>query len=264
MNEFLGTRFVEGITRLALGLEPIDAERGTRVAHPIRVLFDEAARGLPRPPVERHDSCLHALRYTPGLAERVRLRFVEDERRLVPRSISYPILSVAAAEAASHVMRVRRPRLFPGAAYDLGGGPTGLRGRVERGGRPLRWARVVATLPNTSTVVGRAHGDDRGEFLLLVAAAAGAVGDLADPLTLRVVVSGPAVAPVPSSPDLPGVDPLWDLPEEVASAIDPADPASDAVSAGTALPAGYTATATRDVAVRLGQVISDPLPFTIP
>lgn len=85
MNQFLESRFDESVLRLALGLEPIDAERGTRVAHPIRVVFDEEMEGLARPTVARHDSCLHALLYEPGLADRVRLRFFDDHRGFVPR-----------------------------------------------------------------------------------------------------------------------------------------------------------------------------------
>lgn len=288
MNELLSSAFVENVRRLALGLEPIDAERGARIAHPIRVAFDEEMTGLTRPPVARHDSCLHALLYQPGLADRVRLRFFEDwrgfvprvvsdrvrralpvqiravARRYVPRRISYPILTVVDAEQGSYRLRVRRPALFPGAAYDVAAGMTGLRARVTRGGEMVRWARVVATLPGTDTVVGRAHGDDRGEFLLLVSAAAGAIGDLSDPLTIRVTVSGPTVAPVPSAPDLPDRDPLWDLPEETADPLDPNDPETDPVSSGVSLPTGYAASVFRDEALALGQITSASASFEIP
>lgn len=288
MNTFLPPSFVERVQRLALGLEPIDAERGTRIAHPIRVTFDEEMTGLARPSVARHDSCLHALLYHPGLASRVRLRFFEDleefiprvrrrrvagdlamrirgvARRYVPRRISFPILTVAEAEAGSHQLRVRRPFLFPGAAYDLASGMTGLRGRVERDGATVRWSRVVATLPESDTVVGRAHGDDRGEFLLLISSAAGAIGDLTDPLPIRVTVSGPAVAPVPEFDDLPEQDPLWDLPEEPAQLLDPGDPGFDAVSSGESLPPGYTASVTRDMPLELGRIASATEAFVIP
>lgn len=283
---------VEKVRRLALGLEPIDAGRETRMAHPIRVAFDEEMAGLPRPPVARHDSCLHALLYHPGLADRVRLRFFEDvrafvprvnraraawgadrdlamrirgvARRIVPRRISFPILTVAAAEAGSHRLRVRRPFLFPGAGYDVAAGMTGLRGRVERGGATVRWARVVATLPESDTMVGRAHGDDRGEFLLLISSAAGAIGDLTDPLPLRITVSGPAVAPVPASDEVPRRDPLWDLPEEPAQALDPGNPGTDMVSSGESLPPGYTAHVTRDLALELGSIAGATDPFVLP
>lgn len=264
MNEFLAAEFVERVDRLALGLEPIDAERRNRIAHPIRVIFNEEALGLSRPRVDRHDSCLHALLYQNGVSGRVRLRFFENFRRFVPRLISFPILTVQQAEALNYRNRVRRPLLFPGAAYDVASGSTGLRGRVERNGAPVRWARVVATLPGNGTVVGRAHGEDRGEFLLLIDSTASPVGDLLDPLTVRVDVFAPTVTPVPVPADLPSLDPMWDLPEESALALDPNDPETDPVSAGEVLPAGYTATTGRNVDLSLGRVQSETTPFTIP
>lgn len=263
MNLFLTDDWLERVDRLALGLEPVDAGRGTRIAHPIQVLFNDEARGLTRPKVDRHDSCLHALLYQPGVTGRIPLRFIEANRRFVPRLISYPILPIPQAEALSHRNRARRPVLFPGAAYDVTSGTTGIRGRVLRGGQPVRWARVVATMPITGFVAGRAHGDDRGEFLLLISPAAGPVGDLEEPLTVRVDVFGPAVPPVPNPVDLPSLDPLWDLPEEAAAALDPNDPALDPVSAAEVLPGGYTSTAGRDVDLSLGRIRSETTAFTI-
>ncbi|MGB7922043.1 MAG: hypothetical protein WCF57_02235, partial [Pyrinomonadaceae bacterium] len=131
--------------------------------------------------------------------------------------------------------RLRRPALFPGAAYDISETATGLRGRVMRDGKPMRWARVEARLPGSKVLVGRAHGDDRGEFLLLLGTNASPLSDLENPLTIRVTVFGPTVAPVPATPDLPGLDPLWDLPLEIAAAPGAPDP----VSAGETMPANY-------------------------
>jgi hypothetical protein len=79
-------------------------------------------------------------------------------------------------------------------------------------------------------VVGRAHGDDRGEFLLLLDSAASGLGDLSLTLTAEVTVFGPP-GPGPVSND-----PLRDLPIETLAA----DP--DDVSPGEKLPAGYAAT----------------------
>jgi hypothetical protein len=275
MNEFLPTRFVENVRRLALGLEPIDAERGTRVAHPIRVTFAEEARGLTRPVVDRHDSCLHALLYTPGLAGRVRLRFIEEQQRFVPRLISYPILPVEEAEPLPDRRRVRRPRLFPGAAYDVSDAMTGVRGRVRRAvlrdglpvlrdGRPVleavRWARVVARVPGNGAIVGRAHGDQHGEFLLLISSRAGAVGDLVDPLPVRVdVFALPRALAASTPPRWAAGDPWWDLPEEEA----PADPETDLVSSGEAPVDDYTATVGRTVMVSLGRIQSETTVFQI-
>ncbi len=288
MNTVLPESWVENVHRLALGLETLDAARATRVAHPLRVVMDESLMGLRRPAVERHPSCLHALLYEPGVGDHVNLRFFESAppfpvrrhgptppvdlltqmrsipRRFVPRRIRYPILTLADAEAGTSALRVRRPRLFPGAAYDLDAGMTGVRGRVERAGELVRWARVSATLPGSVTIIGRAHGDDRGEFLLLLSSLASTIGDLEDPITIRLSIFGPLIEPVPDRPEQPGLDPWWDLPVEAALPIDPLDPDSDAVSAGETLPAGYAATVTRDIELPLGMVLSEPLAFTIP
>lgn len=264
MNVFTDAGFAENVKRLALGLEPIDAGRGLRIAHPIKVLVNESVRGLPRPPVDRRDSCLHALLYEPGVADRVALRFVEGGRRFVPRLISYPILTLEDAEGLPYQNRVRRPRLFPGAAYDVASLHTGIRGRVSRGGLAGRWARVTASLPGGGSVVGRAMADDRGEFLLLLDPSASPVGDLADPLEIRVDVFLPAVAPVPPSADVPAQDPFWDLPVEEAQPLNPADPENDPVSAGELLPGGFTASTGRDIGIRLGRMHSETNEFTIP
>ena len=177
MNEFLPSRFVESVKRLALGLEPIDAALRLRPSYPIDVTFDVAPLGLPRPAIDHHRTGLHVLLYSAALTSPVDLRLVDHARRYVPRRLRIPILTKAAADAAPAARRVRRPVMFPGAAYDVADA-TGVRGRVVRGGQAMRWARVVARLPGAGPVVGRAHGDDRGEFLLLIGAEAGPVGDL--------------------------------------------------------------------------------------
>jgi hypothetical protein len=269
MNQFLPERFVENVQRLALGLVPIDAERRTRVVHPFRITFDQTARGLRRPPVERHASCLHVLRYHPGLTGPVDLRLFDsrrplyhpdhDRRRFVPRRLRIPILTEAAADNQPYTFRVRQLGLFPGAAYDVSESATGLRGRVLRGGQPMRWAWVVATIPNRNVVVGRTQGDDHGEFLLLIGAAGLPPGDLVDPLAIQVTVFGPNPVPVPAFPELPALDPLWDLPLEQASAPGIADP----VSAGTHLPPDYTAAASQIVDFQLGVLRSGVPAFVI-
>ena len=261
MNLFVDKRYDEHIERLALGLEPIDAGRLTRLAFPIRVFFEERLLGLPRPRLERHRSCLHALRYLPGVSGTVKLRFQEDARRYVPRRISFPIQTIAAADAAAWPNRVRRPRMFPGAAYDVVSQATGLRGRVLRGTDLLRWARVEARIGGS--IVGRAHGDDRGEFLLLLDSSASPVGDLVSPFSVRVDVFAPAVLPTPATADQPQLDPFWDLPPEIAAVLDPVHPEIDPVSAGETLPAGYTANANANINFQLGEVVS-AVSFTIP
>jgi hypothetical protein len=264
MNLFVEPRYIEALHRLALGLEPLDAMQGGRIAHPIQVIIPEKLQGLPRPDVERHDSCLHVLRYQPGVNDKVNLRFFEDARRFVPRQIQYPILTIVQADALNYKNRVRRPVLFPGAAYDSVSLSTGIRGRVERNGKPLRWVRVEARLVLNGTVIGRAQGDDRGEFYLLLSSAASPAHDLTDPVKVLVEVFGPTVDPVPANPNLPSLDKFWDLPTEVAAVLDPVNPDDDSVSAGTVLPAGFSSLASKSLDVPLGTILSQTTTFVIP
>lgn len=277
MNAVVPEVYAERLHRLAVGFEPLDPVRGGRLAHPVRFEtevalprpftrsghYRQVARaGQARPVIDRHDSCLWALLYQPGVAEgTLDVRIYDPLRRYVARRFRVPILpvaSLAAGEPAALTQerRVRRPALFPGAAYDTSSRTTGLRGRVLRDGLPLRWARVEARLEPGGALVGRAHGDDRGEFLLVLANAASPPAELVDPLDVRVTVFGPAVAPVPVPATLAAEDPLWDLPLEPLPP--PGDP--DPVSSGETLPAGYaaTATSTRIVPFRLGRLISAP------
>jgi hypothetical protein len=259
MNEFLDNRFAENVQRLALGLEPVDSERRMRIAHPIKITLDGIPPGPMRPHIERHRSCLHALRFQAGVTNRVNLRLFDSARRFVPRRLSVPLLTQPQAEAVDFTNRVRRPVLFPGAAYDVSDMATGLRGRVTRNGKVMRWARVEARLPVSGVMVGRAHGDDRGEFLLLIGSGAIPVGALVNPLPISVRVFGPAAIPVPATPDLPSLDPLWDLPLEMP----PAPGAADPVSSGEELPGNYTVSVTRTVNFVLGRLRSQEPDFVI-
>jgi hypothetical protein len=245
------------VQTLAIGIEPLDAGRGLRVVQPLDIVFDATVLGLPRPSLERHRSALFALRYQTGVTTPVNLRVTDDYRRFVPRRLSIPILDQLDADAEPQGGRARRPVMFPGAAYDVSDKATGIRGSVVRDGAPMRWARIEARLANTDVVVGRAHGDDRGEFLLLIVPEAVPGAVLPPLLAVDVFVFGPAVQPVPAFPALPTIDPLWDLPVEQAAAPGQPDP----VLAGEVLPAGYTASATRTVNLilgRLGSEASDP------
>jgi hypothetical protein len=260
VNQVLDSRFVENIQRLALGIEPIDAQRLHRVARPLSISVEGPPKASAKPPVVRHSSCLHALLYYTALVDSVDIRIQEDLRIFVPRRFSIPLHTGATADGFPVSDRVRRPFLFPGAAYDIDSCATGIRGQVVRAGKPMRWARAQAVLVSSGHVVGRAHGDDRGEFLLVIASNAVPIGDLPSPLTLRVTVFGPAVIPVPSPPDLPLRDPLWDLPLETP----PAPGAPDPVSTGVQLPVNYTATTVVDVDFTLGEIRSGLAAFTIP
>jgi hypothetical protein len=265
VNEFLPSRFVERVERLILGIEPTDAQRRTRIAHPIEVVLDkpsfspvtlswDLALGFADPigarhPIPRHNSCRHALVFPPGMDSPIAIRMYDSARRFVPRRISYPIpgdITVAAPPS-----RVRRPALFPGAAYDVSQTATGIRGRVTWSQSlvnevPARWVRVEAVIGGQ--VVGRAYGDDRGEFLLLLRSEAGGLGDLPVPLVAQVTVFGPP-APIAVSPD----DPFGDLPVETLLA----DP--DTISPGENLPIGYASTvlSSRPVTFELGRLLTN-------
>ncbi len=272
MNEFLSSRYVEVIHRLALGIEPIDAQHGRRLSYSLQMKHEEELLGLPRPPIERHGSNLFSLRYQPGVKTLITLRIFDletprydpkyDRRRIVPRRLKIPILTRADVENQEKLdrqefrRRIRRPAFFPGAAYDSGATATALRGRVRRGGEAMRWARVEAKLAGQD--VGRAHGDDRGEFFLIVNARAVTGSSLPNPLNIDISVSGPAIA-VPHSPEKEKIDPLWDLPVETLAAP---GSAVDKVATGENLPTDYTATVTETVTFTLGTSIYRE--FTIP
>lgn len=262
---------------LALGLEPRDALRGQRVAHPVRVDLEhpfgralrrrsepyrsEVRPGAPQAKVSRHDSGRHVLLYHPTLGDHVDLRLYDHDRTYVPRRLRVPLLAQAAAPALPPAHRIRHPVLFPGAGHPVSERVAGLRGRVLRAGAPMRWARIEARLPNGNALVGRAQGDDRGEFLLLIEPGAAPFGDLAAPIAVRVIVSGPAVVPQPATPDVPARDPFWDLPLETV----PAPGAPDTVSSGEAPPEGYAVSlaASRIVPFELGRILTgaDVAPF---
>ncbi|HEX5703534.1 MAG TPA: hypothetical protein VFX97_10085 [Pyrinomonadaceae bacterium] len=278
MNQFLPERFDEIIHRLALGIEPIDAQRGRRLSYELQVGYDATLAGLRRPPIERHNSNLFALRYQPGVPDstgRVDLRFFDqgdstyraekDRRRIVPRRLRIPILTESDVEAQEQISRLdfrrrtRRPQFFPGAAYDFTGSSTCMRGRVVRAGAAMRWARVVARLAGSPVVVGRAHGDDRGEFLLLINAAVTSGSAWPDPLEITVSVFGPDPFPPVVAADVKARDPLWDLPLEALSAP---GAAVDNVATGDQLPGEYTKSVTDTFTFKLGKCLYQEFEIT--
>jgi hypothetical protein len=255
----LPSRFDATVHRLALGIEPIDAARRDRVAHRLAISLE--GRGS----IARHSTGLYALIYADGTDTPVDVRIDDPSRRFVPRRLRAPIATLAqvlAAEDADTPIpatnRARQPFLFPGAAYDVARTATALRGSIVRGGKPMRWARVEARVGGQ--LIGRAHGDDRGEFLLVLGVDTTNLGDVVSPLDVSVTVVGPDPAPVPPSP--PPVDPLWDLPLEEL----PAAGAPDPVSTGAEAPAAYVpgSSVSRTVVLPLGRVTSAQPPFVIP
>ena len=265
MNSITPENYSENIHRLAVGFEPVDPLRGTSIAHPIRIDVENPVgrRGKKEPyrhnnhpgsllpVISRYDSSRHALFYHPNLGEHIDIVLFDHFRRIVPRRLRIPIVTLAQLEAAPFTRRIRRPWLFPGAAYDVIERTTALRGRVMRDGEPMRWVRVEARVSQDDTLVGRAHGDDRGEFLLVIEPHTFA--GLTDPLNLNVTIAGPTVAPTPDTPQQPTEDAFWDLPLETVPAGDP-----DTVSNGETLPTGYAvlASATQTISFQLGRIVS--------
>lgn len=283
-NTFLDSRYEERLWRLALGVEPLDVLTGLRSAASLRVLVENAPAPLHRwrnwrpgeslddvlSGLDRHPSGRFGSAYGPGRAGgTLRLRIVEataragPPRRVVPRRFRVVLADEATVIAAEptplpHPLssRVFPVVLFPGASAPLTRGATVLRGRVTgspaaagEARPPLRWTRVSATDP-AGDVVGWAHGDDRGEFVLVIGPAADAVVLPDDPLhvELTVAASLPAATPDPLDPVRAAVDRMWDLPAEPLPAT--ATPtADDRYTGRTRLP---------------GQTPFGPFPFDLP
>ncbi|HZQ81930.1 MAG TPA: hypothetical protein VFB25_08145 [Gaiellaceae bacterium] len=266
MNTLLDDRYVETVTRLALGLEIIDAARGTRISDPVRVAVESP---LTLSTIPRHDSCLHALIYSKAVTTPVTVRILSPDRHFVPRRIQLPIGTQADAAAGllSAPKRTWRPVLFPGAAYAISASATGVRGRVvwEDDGTPVRFARVVASYGDQQ--IGLAHGDDRGEFLLVVGpdTVDGDDFELADPPTLPVTLDLMLTIVAPNEkPAIDTSDPLSGLPVEVAAGPGLPDP----VSVGEQLPDDYRnpgRVLAHAVTVPLGRITSvAATPYEIP
>ena len=282
-NRYLASRFVEVIQDLAAGVEPVDAGRGGRVAPPLYLVRDIALTDEQRvrlrderqqassafPAVRKSNTCRFKLLYSDiafNAAEPwVRVRLIQgvsdySPRHFVPRRLQIPLQERATAELDVLEKRVHRPALFPGADYPIHETATGVRGRVQRGGLPMRWARVEARRIADGKVIGRAHGDDRGEFLLVLQSDAAVASGTELWLTIRMFVHGPSPVPVPASTLEAQTDSLWDLPLELlpSSAAE-----SDPISSGEQLPTSYTSSVSRDLRLRLGMISSDTDPYLI-
>lgn len=272
MNTFVPSIFDEHVDRLALGLEPLDAVSATRIARTVDVALDGPPVVPPRTPpwpepsaasglltLPRHGSGRFVLLFSVGVDTPVSLRLVPADRRFVPRRMQFAFIDEAtvltAEQAGTDVpttSRAWRPLLFPGAGYDVAQTSTGIRGTVTRAGVPVRWTRVEASV--AGRVIGRAHGDDRGEFLLVLGPNTdiSGTGDLVSPVavTIDVYARNP---PLPRDP----VDPLADLPLELAAAP---GAATDDVSSGETLPNNYAQVASLvDHPVILGRLSSLPI-----
>lgn len=277
--------------RLALGLEWVDGVNAQRIASPLAAVlkrvgplaFDQSlvGKGGGRQVVhyarrfrKYFDHC--TTRNTPRELE-VAVRSAvdgprfEDRRTYVPRRLKITLKLDAANQPRPTVDNIRRPCLWPGATYPVAGNTTGVRGRVLKGtdaetGVPLRWTRVLASIPSNeadlakATIVGHAHGDDRGEFLLLIEPRAIPTTQIISPLSVRLTLYVPP--PVPVQPADADRDPLWDVPlEDVGDFLDSPALQGKAVPAGFSSPGGSA----KECDLTLGRILSgDGFLFLVP
>jgi hypothetical protein len=195
-----------GVAGVPWGVEPVDAVGGGRIRSALQVVAEDRMV-----PLDLHPSGRFARVHVAPVPDSVVVRLVEPgpgpARRVVPRRLTLDLTQ--RQTFAAH--------LFPGAGASLPTGATVVRGRVTRldpgtgGAVPVRWARVRATgpAPGAGGDLGWAHGDDRGEFVLVLDAAARA---------LQLTVG--AATGAPPSPAAALADPLVDLPPEPTAAHD--------------------------------------------
>lgn len=282
--------------RLVLGVECLDAITEQRLRTDVAIGRELDPRRLP----PNHDPqwpCLSLLRKGTGRGQLLydattptrtlpvppappgppmaRLRLVDPWRRFVARRLDamlWTLTDVLAAEATPPTVpaaaRLLRPWLWPGTAAQLPPGVTAIRGVVQSGAQPVRWARLTALRPTGGPlpdVVGHGHTDERGEFVVVITG----TGTLPPPppdslqIDLQVIAPDPATAP-PVDPD----DTYADLVvETLARASNPPLPTEldNDVLHGTATPPGYVANTaavpTLTVPVGAELFVTAPIPF---
>ena len=263
--------------RLALAVDCLDAVTRHRVATQVRIGREVPQEVLPR----GHDRawpCRDLIAKGTGRATimldlhaptAVRLRIADPRRCYVARRFDLPLWTlkeVLDAETADSPVpaasRLLRPWLLPGPAAAISRGTTTVRGRVVRGTDPVRWPRITARGPGNQAV-GWAHGDERGEFVLVIED----TGTLPPPAPTQLPVQLYLTARIPSTPD--PCDPYADLTIEPLprSAAPPgAGDLDNNVLRGRATPADHVPSTTvpPPVSVPVGQelLLAAPLPFT--
>jgi hypothetical protein len=256
--------------RLALAVEVYDAVTSRLADAPVRVGREAAGHltagpgeqlpdpGWPCQDLERSGKARFKLRRAPQLPAVITLRIDDPARRFVPRRVSITLWSEVDTEAADQHppagayvpvnSRLLRIWLAPGSAYPLPRGATAIRGRVLRGAaggvlspdHPVRWPRVTATGPGNA-LVGWTHGDERGEFLLLVTSA-GNLPPLADAqfsVDIDVVGRPSAQTPPPDPADRCADLVAENIPR--SSAPPAAGDLDNDLLRGRAVPPGYAA-----------------------
>lgn len=259
--------------RLALAVYTIDALTGRPGLPGVRVGREVDLRRLPRSidhswpavdlPVTGIGRC--TLLQNPRLPDALTIRIVDPSRRVAPRRLRVPLRRAAeraAADPPPARSRLLQPWLLPGSATSLSRAATAIRGRIERDGVAVRWPRITASGPGDA-LVGWAHGDERGEFLLVL----GDTGTLPPPapstLDVTLTVSAPR-RPVPrgESADCYGDLVIEDVPRSAMS-VTPPD-LDIRLLRGQLLPPGYVVNATgstQPIAVTVGELLTLPAPI---
>ncbi len=288
-NQFLPSTWLETVWRLAAGIEPVSALGGAGPLPGVRLALERVPKpwpvptgagtigdygvGIGLPTVARNPSGRFAVTYlVPGLQSPFTVRMYDTARRYVPRRFSVPFPAEAAVVAEEQAAeappwpaiasRAFRPVLFPGAAYGAQAGATIVRGRVLRSDLSVaRWARVSAIDADHGYALGWAHGDDRGEFLLVLASSSAELFAPGSPLAAVTVTA--SARPVPVTLETPAqstADPLWDL--EVETLPTPGSP--DTVSDGRTAPADYSQSQTATYSFVKGVVSRLAEPLVLP
>jgi hypothetical protein len=198
--------------RLALAVECVDATKRRLVTKAVHITRDDSGAVLPE-----HGSGRGVLVHDQGAPSKLTIRIADPARQFVPRRLTVPLWSLAEVSAADNdggpfvpaASRLLRPWLLPGSAYPLVRGATALRGRVEANGAVVRWPRIVAT-DHEDIAVGWAHGDERGEFVMMLEVPK-VPPTMPDSFEVTLTVSAAA------NPAAPGRDPLADLVVEQAA-----------------------------------------------
>lgn len=262
--------------RLALAVDCRDTVTGHRVATEVQIGREVPLAVLPRG-YDRAWPCRDLIAKGAGRAiimldlrtpTKVRLRIADPRRRYVARRFDLPLWTlreVLDAESAGSPVpaaaRMLRPWLLPGSGAVLSRGATTVRGRVVRGTDPVRWPRITARGPGQQAV-GWAHGDERGEFVLVIKD----TGTLPPPAPTQFQVQLSVTAKRPAAPD--PFDPYADLTVEPLPrpTVPPGPDDLDSVLRGRKTPADHVPSTTvpPPISVPVGQelLLAAPVPFT--
>lgn len=267
--------------RLALGLAWIDSTSQIATFGTLATILEKIGAHPVNQPFEVHRADRFALRYAGIIQKRLDKAIKDgtstdwqihvhggrssaaltydpatDPRLYVPRRLRFSLVFKDGVPAPSPV-NMRTPWLWPGAAYPFPATSTIIRGRVLRGAalataKPVRWARLFVTTPesetvfNNATIVGCGHGDDRGEFVMALDSRAVSGAALKNPVQLRLWAYIPPAGPV--HPE----DPLDGLPLEIGGTA-----VLNNILRGIAIPTTYTLQKSSSISLQLGETKND-------